>query len=801
MCILSSISIYAQRNTKGMVVDALTNHPLSGATVSFQNKNLTMTDKDGYFTIDCSNNSIITVSFVGYVTLQQDVNCNEVVIASLVPSTNTLANVEITATSIQNKSILYQPQSISKLNAAELKRGIGLFLDDAISLNVPGVIMNRRSVSGGQQFNIRGYGNGTRGTRGINSNFDGQGYRVYLNGIPVTDAEGITTLDDIDFGSLGNIEIVKGPTGTLFGQAIAGAINFNAIKPKQGEVSVRQDLIFGSYGLQRYTTHFQTATEHGSWMLNYGKQKSEGFSIHNGSHKDFVNFSGDIKLSEKQLLTTYFGYTNSYDERLGELTLTQYENKDYSGNIEYIKRNAHSHVRSFRAGIGHTYKLTENIANTTSIFGAGFKSDASSAGGWTDKTAINFGLRSSFETKLMLNKMLLSGITGMEIQWQDAQVVGYNMKQNPVDTTTNGWSWGKPYWVVDASISNNAYVTESAILFTEWTASLMHDFSITAGIGMSKQKIMLNDRFTPASATYPSHFDTTYNNMIAPHFAINKVFRKALSLYTSYSTGYKAPVSSYFFVPQTGRVNSVLKPEKGTQVEVGSKGTIINNELVYQLALFSANFSDKMTSVAVPLNNTTTAYSYVVNGGSESHKGIELSMRYSIVKNQNGLFANITPFVNFTYSDFKYGNNFTYVTSITVSAQDTLNYSYLNVFGVPKTMLADGIDLSMKNGLYASVSHIYKEGANIALDKTSNSPKRFTLRKSKSYNLLNSRIGFRGNLSTHFGIDAFLGVDNITGTQYPLMIFINQLPDAYIPGPLKPVFYGAVNLKYLIKRD
>jgi iron complex outermembrane receptor protein len=63
--------------------------------------------------------------------------------------------------------------------------------------------------------------------------------------------------------------------------------------------------------------------------------------------------------------------------------------------------------------------------------------------------------------------------------------------------------------------------------------------------------------------------------MVSPHFAINKIFKKGFSVYAAYSTGYKAPVSSYFFIttPQigsgtppaayaTGKVNGVLKPEK-----------------------------------------------------------------------------------------------------------------------------------------------------------------------------------------------------------------------------------------------
>ncbi len=37
-------------------------------------------------------------------------------------------------------------------------------------------------MSGGQRITIRGYGNRT--------NFEGSGYKAYLNGIPLTDAEG-----------------------------------------------------------------------------------------------------------------------------------------------------------------------------------------------------------------------------------------------------------------------------------------------------------------------------------------------------------------------------------------------------------------------------------------------------------------------------------------------------------------------------------------------------------------------------------------------------------------------------------
>lgn len=806
--LLACMPALAQQILRGTVRDLANNTALAGATISITGKTPVITDKNGLFSVPCTNTDKLIVSYVGYETATINIkNCSEALHILLSPSPGYLNNVEISATSSNNKLLLYQPESITKLTPLELKRGHGVFFDDVIQTSVPGVIMSRRSVAGGQQLNIRGYGNGGRGTRGISSNFDAQGYKVYLNGIPVTDAEGITTMDDLDYVSLGNVELIKGPAGTLYGQAIAGVVNLKITPAEKGKTSVAQDIMIGNYGLQRFTTWLKTGGEKSSVLLNYGKQKSDGFSRHNRSHKDFLNFAGEFTPNEKQTINTYAGYTDSYDERFGELTQTQFYNRDYSGNIEYIKRNGHSHVSSFRAGIGHNYAFNKNLSNNTTVFGTGFRSDASSGGGWTDKSAINYGARTYFETRFgSAGTASLNGITGLEIQRQDAQVMGYNMKQNPLDTTTNGWSWGKPYWVINAMTSNTAFITTPFSIFTEWTLAFKSDLFFTAGISYNSQHITLDDRFNPATVTNPSHFDTSYNKMWSPHLAVNKVFNKNVSAYASYSTGYKAPVSSYFFIvtpvltspptPATGRVNPVLKPEKGEQFEIGSKGALLKNRLAYQLALFSTKYSDKMTSIAVPLNNSVTAYSYVVNGGAQNHKGIELALKYAVVRNPDRLFTNITPFINASYSDFKYGDNFTFVTGSTVAGRDTFNYSGLNVFGVPKFMSAEGIDFTLNIGLYGSVSHLYKGGVNFAIEKTSNAPKTFTLRTAESYHLLNSKIGYRKSISSHFDIDAFFGVNNITGVQYPIMVFINQLPDAYVPAPPKAVYFGGLNLKY-----
>ncbi|MEO6611100.1 MAG: TonB-dependent receptor [Chitinophagaceae bacterium] len=809
--VCSAFVLLSQAQTiKGKILDATKKTTLSGATISVSGKNIATSNNDGSFSFACTKSVTLTISFVGYETQRVTANCNDDLTINLNPSGNTLDNVDLTATSEKNKSLLYQPVSITKLTPVELKRGQGIFLQDVIETSVPGVIMNRRSVSGGQQFNIRGYGNGSRGTNGINSNFDGQGYKVYINGMPLTDAEGITTLDDIDFASLGNVEVLKGPAGTLYGQAISGAVSFMTMKPENGRTSISQDIMFGNYGLQRYTTRLAVGNERSGVLLNYGKQKSDGFSIHNASHKDFANLVLMSQPNEKQNISMYVGFTDSYDERLGELTLLQWANKDYSGNPSYIRNNAHSHVVTFRAGVTHTYNFTKGFSNTSTVFGTGFRSDASSAGGWTDKNTVNYGFRTSFDIKIPVNeKSVLNGIAGMEIQRQNAQTVGYSMKPNPNDPNPGTYTYGvSPYYVINAISSNVAYTTQPTSYFTEWTLALPQDLSLSAGIGYSSQKISLDDRFRAITTTYPGHFDTSYKGMWSPHLAINKVFSKKVSVYASYSKGYKAPVSSYFFIvtpvaPASGFVNNVLKPEHGDQFEIGSKGSLLRDRLSYQLALFSFNISDKMTAISVPLNATTTAYSYMVNGGDQKHKGVEATLKYAIVNNENSVISNVTPFINFTYSDFKYGNDFKIImgNNVTLPLRDTIDYSGKRVYGVPKIMNAIGVDVATKFGLYANLVHIYKDGVTIGTKRTSNSgvfPKVFTTYDASSYNLLNGKIGFRKNFSSHFFMDLFLGVNNIGGTRYPLMIFVNQLDDAYIPAPPKAVVYGGVNLKYNI---
>jgi iron complex outermembrane receptor protein len=780
-----SVGAWAQTSSlKGKVMDAATSAPLSGATIQYGNQQGTVTDRNGEFSIECSGPIDIVISFIGYDPIKQNVkDCAAGLTVSLNPSNPILNAVEITASSELNRSMLSQPLSITKLGAIEMKRSTGLFLDDAINANVPGVFMQRRTVGAGQQFNIRGYGGGGPGVRGINSNFDGQGVKVYLNGIPITDAEGVTLLDDIDFASIGNVEIIKGPSGTLYGLAIAGVVNLQTMRPEKGKSSIGQDVLVGSYGLSRLTTRLQIDNERSSIMVNYGKQNFSGFMDHTNSTKDFVNMMGDFRLSDKQSLTSYFGWSNSYDARNGELTPQQYEAFDYSGNPAYVKNDAHSNIISFRAGIGHNYQFNKNWSNTTALFATGMSNNNSSAGGWTDKAPVNYGFRTTFDSRFELgNNLTLSGVTGMEAQQQYAQILAYPMITNNADPGG--------YNIIGAIRSNQTVKTGTYSIFTQWTLTMPKDLSLTLGVGSSHMGITLIDKFyvaannTPTN-TVPTTYATKYDNMLSPHISLNKVFNHHVSLYASYREGYKAPVASSIYTPLANAVNTSLRPEKGTQFEVGSKGTVLNDKLVYEVALFFARFSDKMTLVGVPnAAGTATLYSYVVNSGSYDNKGLEVLLKYTAYKSETGFLKSVRPFANAAYSDFKY-NSFTFQNNISVPVAD---YSGNKVAGVAPITANAGVDFATNPGLYGNITYMFRDVMPYTPDG---------LNSATSYNLLNAKVGYRKAVGAHFDLDAYFGANNIGGVQYYQMVFVNQLPDAYLPGPKDVNYYGGVNVKYL----
>ena len=324
-------------------------------------------------------------------------------------------------------------------------------------------------------------------------------------------------------------------------------------------------------------------------------------------------------------------------------------------------------------------------------------------------------------------------------------------------------------------------------------------------------KLRLEDRFNPATATKASTFEKSYKNMVSPHVAINKVFSKMASVYASYSRGYKAPVSAYFFTPipavtgggaATAQIDSLLKPEIGDQFEIGTKGSVLHDKLYYEVAVFNEIFKDKMTAIAVKNPNDAsggTLYTLMANAGRQNNKGFGIIIKVYGLSIRKSFIRSVRPFVNLAYSDFKYENFFLQSTvkkaapNQTKDSAVTINYDGHQVGGVPKLTINAGLDIQAAYGLYGNITYAYRGAMTVTSDGLVNG----VPFETPAYSLINTKIGLQQMLGNHFDLDVYLAVNNITSTQYPIKVFVNQLPDAFVPGPAKANYFGGVNLKYI----
>ena len=132
----------------------------------------------------------------------------------LVPSLEILSEV-VVRSGVIPQSIQKSPASINIVNSADFNRTDATNILESFN-NVPGVTVYQGALNT-NKISIRGIGARSQySTNRIQSCYDG---------IPIATAEGDLTLDDFDQESVERIEIIKGPTSSIYGAGLGGSIN------------------------------------------------------------------------------------------------------------------------------------------------------------------------------------------------------------------------------------------------------------------------------------------------------------------------------------------------------------------------------------------------------------------------------------------------------------------------------------------------------------------------------------------------------------------------------------------------
>src|SRR5690242_11861255 len=179
------------------------------------------------------------------------------------------------------------PQSVQTLDRAQISRARPTWgLDEALA-NVPGVfVANRYNFSQDQRISIRGFG--------ARSAFAVRGIKILVDGIPQTLPDGQGQLTNLELGEVDHIEVMRGSSSALFGNASGGVIS---IWTNPAAVGVREDarVVAGRFDGGRSWNKWQTTTAlrvgsgGGSASLTVSRLDYEGERDHSAADQRVLN--------------------------------------------------------------------------------------------------------------------------------------------------------------------------------------------------------------------------------------------------------------------------------------------------------------------------------------------------------------------------------------------------------------------------------------------------------------------------------------------------------------------------------
>lgn len=753
----------AQTTVRGTVTDRRTGEALSGARVEVTGSGIAaVTDESGAFALTVRGRvESLTVSLVGYGTKTVPVSgAARALHIELAPSAVELPGIQVVGSRTK--------PSVSMLSEHDLERADELHLASSIN-TLPGVFMQSRTPFGGAHITIRGY----YPSVGNSANFNGLGYRVFLDGIPLTNAAGVTLMDDIDYTSLGTVEVIKGPASSEYGSYIGGTVLLSTRKPAADRTAFTQSVTGGSFGLLRTNSTFRTATDASDLTLNYGYQEYGSFRPHSNSRKNFVRASGHFQVADRHTLSTFFGYANSYEGLAGEVDSASYYARLPESNAAYLANDAHTKATSFIGGVTDRIQIGSDVTNQSTVFGTGLATKQPFAHGFNDTNAFSLGARSVFGWSGPLGESLgLSGHLGGMVQRTDMK--------------TNGVFILPPDPSIQFPNSHEDYAIDLS-LFTDWTLTLPRDFRVTVGLGVQKNEFAVRDLLRNGVLNDTADLVTkSFDVVLTPRVAVTKELGGAGSVYASVSSGYTPPLLSSA-VASDGTVNTALEPERAVQYEVGAQGNFLDERLSGRIALYDVENTNKLVT------ETANSVTFTTNAGKQRNRGIEASLSYLVVADSTRALSRVRPWISWSLTDATFAD-------FSSTASGGVDYAGNDVPRVPRNVVSAGLDLASRTGLYLNGTFRHVGRVPVTLDNST---------YVRGYSLLGLEAGMRRQMDEHWRFDVSGGVDNLTGQAHYAWVFVGPdygsiaqprdggTGDGYIiPAPFDPSWRGSVSLSF-----
>lgn len=358
-----------KRKLIGIVVDAI-GEPIIGANIMVKGTtNGTVTDIDGKFTLEITDNEILQVSYIGYTNQDIPVGKRSTLEIKLTEDTETLEEVVVIGYGVQKKSVV--TASISKVSSNELEGTSPVRLDNALKGLVSGVQVTTTSGQPGAAGKIR-----IRGTGTIN------------NSDPLYIVDGMAIDDGIDYlnpSDIESIEVLKdAASGAVYGaRAANGVVLVTTKKGNKGKVSVSYDFSHGwqspwkerkMLNATQYATLMNEASSYANEGILYQNPQQYG----NGTNwqKETFNYGAPVmnhqlSISGASDKINYYLSLGYYDQEGivgGDYGRSNYKRLTTRSNVSYLlfdDAKQRDWLKKMQIGVNASFSRTQNTSIET----------------------------------------------------------------------------------------------------------------------------------------------------------------------------------------------------------------------------------------------------------------------------------------------------------------------------------------------------------------------------------------------------------------------------------------------------
>lgn len=630
------------------------------------------------------------------------------------------------------------PASVATVSGTELTRFSNTSILPAVN-TIPGVRMEERSP-GSYRFSIRG--------SLLRSPFGVRNVKVYWNGLPFTDGGGNTYLNLLDFNSIGSMEVIKGPGGSLYGAGTGGVVLLK--RPMSDTNQLQLSAVGGSYGLQCYMAAWENHTEKTDFRIQYARQQADGYREQAAMRRDAVQGDVDFHIADDYSLSATFLYSDLFYETPGGLTQAQFDANPRQArpaggpNRGAVEQHAAVTNKTGYLGISDEFQWNDRWTTETGMYGSVSAFENPTIRNYEKRDERNFGVRT--QTQHVMEGRLKGKLTfGGEYQYFNSPI------------TVNGNTYG----VIDTIQTDDKLRSRLLMFFAQAELDLGKNYFLTVGASAN----FLKYRFTTLEPQPVIEQSRTFDAVVSPRLALLKKF-DIVSVYASLSQGFSPP-SLAEVRPSAGTYNNSLNSERGLNYELGFKGNVLSSRLQYDVALYDFRLDE-----TIVIQRTADGAEYFVNAGKTSQRGIEASVSYSVPLSTDR--SNLSLWASYTYNHYRFKNY----------ESDGNNFSGNRLTGVAPTIFLFGADVSIAN-FYVNLTTNYTDA--IPLNDANTA-------YASEYFLLGSRVGYRSPEGKKVGYEIFVGIDNALDKRYSLGNDLNAIGGRYFNAAAPRNFYVGVKV-------